>query len=127
LELKKEDILDIFRAMGEVMVVDEKDMNVVSVVTSCGVGVIGYVGDIMYKWLLGRGISADKARIAVGQMIRGTGTLIKEQGTEVVIGDVCTKGGATIKGIEFLKDSIFGMLLELALVKMKKGLDELGT
>lgn len=108
-EEQTEVVADVFRKMGEVLVVDSKHLIAGTVLASCGIAyAMRYVRAAM-EGGVEIGFRADEARRIVLQTVAGAVSLLQETGAhpEAEIDKVTTAGGMTIKGLNEMEHSGF--------------------
>ena len=94
---------------GATVVLKEKDFDAVTALSGSGPAYFAYMEEAMAEAGVGLGLKPDVARLLAEQTMYGTAKFLRESGMELrpFIDGVCTKGGTTAAGMEFLKDPQF--------------------
>ncbi len=125
---KKELALDIFRAVGEVLYVENEDL--VDAATALSGSGPGFVFSLLEGFLGGAsrvGFSDDQAKLLVRQTFKGAVRLWNESGENAaeLRRQVTSPGGTTEAGLNVLKESSVGSALENAITAAYKRAKEL--
>lgn len=93
--------LSVFRPLGKVFEVDEKDMTAVTALASCGIAYILKYIDASFKGGQEIGIDAKQSLEIVIQTVKGALALLEANGSlpQEEIDKVTTPGGITLKGL----------------------------
>jgi len=122
-----QDVKDIFRAVGEVMEVEEDDLDAVTAISGSGPAYLFFLADAMISAGEKSGLSREKAEELVKQTLYGSSVLLKDSKDlpSELIGKVASKGGTTEAALSVLKDrDVKGAIIE-AVIKAKKRSEEL--
>jgi len=94
---------------GATVVLKEKDFDAVTALSGSGPAYFAYMEEAMAEAGVGLGLKPTVARLLAEQTMYGTAKFLRESGMELrpFIDGVCTKGGTTAAGMEFLKDPQF--------------------
>ncbi|MBO7263243.1 MAG: pyrroline-5-carboxylate reductase [Alistipes sp.] len=106
---KDEQLLDIFRELGDAMLIDEGVMPAATSLASCGIAyALRYIRAAM-EGGVELGFRADDAKHIVMQTLRGAVDILEANNThpEVEIDRVTTPGGLTIKGLNAMEATGF--------------------
>lgn len=106
---KDEQLLDIFRELGDAMFIDEGVMPAATSLASCGIAyALRYIRAAM-EGGVELGFRADDAKHIVMQTLRGAVDILEANNThpEVEIDRVTTPGGLTIKGLNAMEATGF--------------------
>ena len=87
----------------------EKDFDAVTALSGSGPAYFAYMEEAMAEAGVRLGLKPAVARLLAEQTMYGTAKFLRESGMELrpFIDGVCTKGGTTAAGMEFLKDPQF--------------------
>ncbi|MBR5047616.1 MAG: pyrroline-5-carboxylate reductase, partial [Eubacterium sp.] len=102
---EKEEMMELFRALGKVEVIPDHLMGVAMAITGCGPAFIDLIiealGDAGVKY----GLPREKAYAMTSQMILGSAKLQLETGEHpgVLKDKVCSPAGTTIRGVDALE------------------------
>ena len=118
---------EILMSFGQEMEVDEEEkISVIGAVSGCGPGFFAYFGEQMSKFLLKRGIPAEKADEVAKQTLIGTGEVVRENNWNLMElrQKVSSKGGLTEAGVKVMEENkieeIFDEVGEAALKREKE-------
>ena len=94
---------------GATVVLKEKDFDAVTALSGSGPAYFAYMEEAMAEAGVRLGLKPAVARLLAEQTMYGTAKFLRESGMELrpYIDGVCTKGGTTAAGMEFLKDPQF--------------------
>lgn len=94
---------------GATVVLKEKDFDAVTALSGSGPAYFAYMEEAMAEAGVRLGLKPAVARLLAEQTMYGTAKFLRESGMELrpFIDGVCTKGGTTAAGMEFLKDPQF--------------------
>ncbi|MBQ8141717.1 MAG: pyrroline-5-carboxylate reductase [Bacilli bacterium] len=103
---QKETFLNLMKGSGEVTEVEEKDINLISVLTSSAPAYLNYFIDALIQAGVKEGLKED-ATYYVLKMIDGTIALdLESEKSPLTLGkEVCSPKGSTIEGVQQLLDS----------------------
>lgn len=95
-------MLAVFRPLGKVFEVEEKDMTAVTALASCGIAYILKYIDAAFKGGQEMGIDCKKSLEIVIQTVKGALALLEANGSlpQEEIDKVTTPGGITLKGLD---------------------------
>ncbi|WOF16765.1 pyrroline-5-carboxylate reductase [Methanoplanus sp. FWC-SCC4] len=119
----KELILSMFGAIGKAVEAEEKDFEILTILTSCAPAFIASILKELSKSAVRReGISKELSEFLVRETLVGTSCLLEEknQSFEDIISRVATKGGITEEGVFVIQKempAVFDNLLDAALGK----------
>lgn len=103
-QLKKE-VLPLMNLLGNVVVVNEEQLNVVGTIGGCGPAFIDIIMDALGDAAVKHGLSRDKAYQLAASMITGSGKLALDSklSPSTLRDQVTSPGGTTIRGVEALE------------------------
>lgn len=107
-----QEIEALFGALGKVMVIDEKNFEVASDLTSCGPALIAVLIDEFARAAArGSALTPEQARALVIPTLSGTARLLDERGytMETILRRVATPGGITEEGAKLLQSEMPGV------------------
>lgn len=102
-------VLDMFKATGEAVQVDENLLDATMAITSCGIAyALRYIRAVM-EASIELGLTAPLSRLIVSQTVKGAAELLlnSEMHPEEAIDKVTTPGGTTIAGLNELEHKGF--------------------
>ena len=104
---QKETFLNLLKGSGEVTEVEEKDINLISVLTSSAPAYLNYFIDALIQAGVKEGLKEEEATYYVLKMIEGTIALdLESEKSPLTLGkEVCSPKGSTIEGVQQLLDS----------------------
>ncbi|MDP2797855.1 MAG: pyrroline-5-carboxylate reductase dimerization domain-containing protein [Methanoregula sp.] len=114
---------ELFRALGNVIVIEEENFEVASDLTSCGPALIAVLIEEFARAAAKAGtLSPEQARALIIPTLSGTARLLDEQGytMESILRRVATPGGITEEGVQLLRSempSLYDMLIQRTLAK----------
>lgn len=122
-----DDIVNLFLAIGRVVIVKENLINTITAVSGSGPAYIFYFSEVMREVAENLGLPADVAKDLVYQTIYGSGKMLVESGLEdkVLRKNVTSPGGTTEKAMEEFINSDFKQIICTAIEKAKKRAEEL--
>jgi pyrroline-5-carboxylate reductase len=118
-------VLLLFGSMGRPVVVDEKDLDVLTDLTSCAPA---FISSMMQEFALAasrkHGISSELTRMLVMETLAGTSELLAngDNSFDYIIARVATKGGITEEGVKVIKKEaplVYDHMLEATGAKRK--------
>ncbi|MHB8164104.1 MAG: pyrroline-5-carboxylate reductase dimerization domain-containing protein [Methanoregula sp.] len=118
-----QEIEDLFRALGKVVVIEEENFEVASDLTSCGPALVAVLIDEFARAAVRHStLSPEQARALVIPTLSGTARLLDEQGysMETILRRVATPGGITEEGATLLQSempSVYDTLIQRTLAK----------
>ena len=94
---------------GATVILKEKDFDAVTALSGSGPAYFAYMEEAMAEAGVKLGLKPAVARLLAEQTMYGTAKFLRESGMALrpFIEGVCTKGGTTAAGMEFLKDPKF--------------------
>ena len=113
-------ILRLFRAIGHPIEVEEKDLDILIVLTSSGPA---YISAVMKELVLAatrKGVDADLAERLVKETLEGTSELQAKESFDDLITRVATKGGSTEEGVKAIQKHAPAMFDELLVATKAK-------
>lgn len=120
---------EVLRAVGEVIVVDEEQIDAVTAVSGSGPAYVFYLAEAWIRGAEAEGLSAEQARELVYQTLSGSVALLQQDSAppSELRARVTSPGGTTQAAIEHLEESGWGELLEQAIACAKVRSVELGS
>jgi pyrroline-5-carboxylate reductase len=117
----------VFSAVGEVLEVDEDQINAVTGLSGSGPAFVYEVADALIAGGVAVGLSLDAARHLAAQTLVGAGTMLlkKSESTADLVRQVASPGGTTVAGLEVLSQSPWKTALTEAVIAAKRRADEL--
>lgn len=117
----------ILGAAGATVVLKEKDFDAVTALSGSGPAYFAYMEEAMTEGGIALGLKPAVARLLAEQTMYGTAKFLRESGMELrpFIDGVCTKGGTTAAGMEFLKNPEFKKIVASTLKAAAKRSKEL--
>ena len=118
-----QEVEDLFRALGNVVVIDEENIDVATDLTSCGPALIAVLMEELARAAVRHStLSEDQARALAVSTLSGTARLLDEQGypVETILRRVATPGGITEEGVKQLQSdmpSVYDTLIQRTLGK----------
>jgi len=118
-----QEIEEIFRALGNVVVIDEENFEVASDLTSCGPALIAIlIEEFARAAAKASTLSPEQARALIIPTLSGTARLLDERGytMETILRRVATPGGITEEGAQLLHSEmppVYDTLIQRTLVK----------
>lgn len=129
-EKDKEIVHNIFKSIGTIVEIEEDQFHIMSAITGCGPAFIEYFMKAMIEIGVEKGLDYDKTREAVVATFRGTASLVKKK-KDVFIDDlidsVCSKGGMTIAGLDYMKSKDLDIIIKKGVRAAKRRSEELAT
>jgi pyrroline-5-carboxylate reductase len=121
--------VDIFASVGEVFVVDEAQLDIVTGVSGCGPAYVYYLMEAMISGGIQGGLSAEMARQLTVQTVLGAASMVKatEQDPAILRKDVTSPNGATQAAIETMDRFQFSEGVEKAVLRASERANELGV
>jgi len=112
---------------GATVVLKEKDFDAVTALSGSGPAYFAYMEEAMAEGGVALGLKPAVARLLAEQTMYGTAKFLRESGMELkpFIDGVCTKGGTTAAGMEFLKNPQFKKIVAATLKAAAKRSKEL--
>lgn len=104
-----EDVLSLLRSLGEVVEVDEKDMNAVTALSGSGPAYVFRFIEALKEAGIKAGLSAELSQRLALATIEGSTALLRESGknTAELIESVASPAGTTIEALKVLEDYRF--------------------
>ncbi len=102
---------------GATVVLGEKDFDAVTALSGSGPAYFAYMEEAMAEGGIALGLKPAVARLLAEQTMYGTAKFLRESGMELrpFIDGVCTKGGTTAAGMEFLRNPEFKKIVAATL------------
>ena len=96
---------DMMRYSGKIDMVDERLIDATTVIAGCSPAYAYYFANALMEAGLEIGLDPNQAKQYVSQMLKGVSAMItdSEDSPLKLMQDVCSKGGATIRGVEVLQ------------------------
>jgi len=113
-------ILRLFRAIGHPIEIEEKDLDILIVLTSSGPA---YISAVMKELVLAatrKGVDADLAEKLVKETLEGISELQAKESFDDLITRVATKGGSTEEGVKAIQKHAPAMFDELLVATKAK-------
>ncbi len=112
---------------GATVVLKEKGFDAVTALSGSGPAYFAYMEEAMAEGGVALGLKPAVARLLAEQTMYGTAKFLRESGMELkpFIDGVCTKGGTTAAGMEFLKNPQFKKIVAATLKAAAKRSKEL--
>lgn len=112
-------VLEILGSFGSFCRVDESEMDAVTGITGSGPAFVFMAIKAFYDEALSRGFDAETAKSMAVQTFIGSALTAERaaDGLDALISSVCSKGGTTIAGVEYLNDNKFEDVLRGAINK----------
>ncbi len=113
------DVLNIFNSFGEVIVVDESKLSILSTLSGSAPAFIFLFMKSFIEYGFQNGFTMEELKVLVGQTFKGSTSLFQASNLSIdqLITQVCSKGGSTIEGIYHLNQNEFKHLVQEALQK----------
>ncbi len=123
-----EKVSSIFKAVGQVELIDEKLMNEVIALTGSSPAYIYYIIDIMAKKACEYGFSYEAAVRMAAQSVLGSAKMVltDSDSPEILKRNVCSKGGTTIAALSKMEDGRLSSAIEEGMDACTKRAYELG-
>ena len=118
-----QEVEDLFRALGNVVVIDEENVDVATDLTSCGPALIAVlIEEFAHAAVRHSTLSEEQAHSLAVSTLSGTSRLLDEQGypTEAILHRVATPGGITEEGVKQLQSDmprVYDTLIHRTLAK----------
>ena len=118
-----QEIEELFHALGNVVVIDEKNFEVATDLTSCGPALIAVLFEEFARAATRHStLSSEQARALIIPTLSGTARLLDEQGytMETILNRVAKPGGLTEEGVKQLQSdmpSVYDTLIQRTLAK----------
>jgi pyrroline-5-carboxylate reductase len=127
-ETQRQFALDLFRATGEVVVVDEPLLDVVTGVSGSGPAYIYYMMEAMIRAAEQLGLSAETARLLTVQTVIGAGEMVRQTGEQPadLRHKVTSPNGTTQAALEKMAELGFQPAVEAAVKRASERAAELG-
>lgn len=109
----------IFQALGEIVVIEEKFMDLVTLLSGCGPGYFSFILDILISYTERWGLKREIAERLLIKTLEGTGSLLDRMklSPKDLVNKVSSRGGVTEAVLEVFKQNNLDSLLETALRK----------
>ncbi|MCM1367822.1 MAG: pyrroline-5-carboxylate reductase [Roseburia sp.] len=110
-------VLEILGSFGAYSEVDEREMDAVTGITGSGPAFVFSVIKAFRDEAVARGFDAEQAKRMAVQTVIGSALTVEKSADDLdaLISSVCSKGGTTIAGVEFLKANNFENILRGAI------------
>ncbi len=118
-----QEIEDLFRTLGDIVVIDEENLDVATDLTSCGPALIAVLIEEFARAAVRHStLSPEQARSLAISTLSGTARLLDEQGypPETILRRVATPGGITEEGVQQLQSDmprVYDVLIQRTLAK----------
>jgi pyrroline-5-carboxylate reductase len=119
---------DIFSSVGEVLVVDEAQLDMVTGISGCGPAYVYYLMEAMISGGVRGGLTEEMARQLTVQTVLGAASMVKmtEENPASLRKKVTSPNGATQAAIETMDRHSFSEGIEKAVLRAKERSQELG-
>jgi pyrroline-5-carboxylate reductase len=120
---------DIFASVGEVFVVEEAQIDILTGVSGCGPAYVYYLMEAMIAGGIQGGLSAEMARDLTVQTVLGAASMVKatEINPAILRKNVTSPNGATQAGLETMDRYNFTEGVEKAVLRASERSNELGA
>ncbi len=121
--MDRDQIACLFKAIGDMVEVEENDFEVLADLTSCAPG---YISAILREFVLAarrRGITAELAERLVKETLAGTAELLSRESFQGIISCVATHGGINAEGVKVIQSEapmVFDHLFEATNARHKR-------
>ena len=107
---------DMMRYSGKIDMVDESLIDATTVIAGCSPAYAYYFANALVDAGVEIGLDLSKAKKYVAQMLKGVSAMItaSEDSPLKLMQDVCSKGGATIRGVDVLTSEKFDDIVNIA-------------
>ena len=121
-------VAELFRASGEVAVIEERDMDDIINVNGSSPAWFFRMADVMVRRAVSAGIDRDVALRLTAKTMEGSARLLLESGKspEELCRQVCSPGGTTLASLSAFEDRDFDDLMLDAMERCTKRSKELG-
>jgi pyrroline-5-carboxylate reductase len=121
--------IEIFASIGEVFVVEETQIDIVTGVSGCGPAYVYYLMEAMISGGIQGGLSAEMARNLTVQTVLGAASMVKATETDPAIlrKNVTSPNGATQAALETMDHFHFTEGVEKAVLRASERANELGA
>lgn len=126
----RERVLNIFKSVGIVVEIKEEQFDIISAITGCGPAFIEYFMKAMIDIGSEKGLEYEVARDAVVATFSGTASLVKKKKNNYLddlINSVCSRGGMTIAGLDYMKSKDLDIIIKKGISAAKKRSEELAV
>lgn len=100
--------MQIFKSVGEVLVVEEDELDLMITVAASAPAYFGLVIDAMVKYAMGRGMDSKKAYYIIAQVMNATSQMhmdLDERNARALVDKVCSKNGTTIRAVNYFDEN----------------------
>jgi pyrroline-5-carboxylate reductase len=121
--------IEIFASVGEVFVVEEAQIDILTGVSGCGPAYVYYLMEAMISGGIQGGLSAEMARDLTVQTVLGAASMVRATETDPVIlrKNVTSPNGATQAALETMDRFHFTEGVEKAVLRASERTNELGA
>lgn len=126
----KEIVYNIFNSIGVVIEVEEDKFDIISAISGSGPAFIEYFIKAMIDIGVEKGLDYNIARKAVVSTFKGTASLVEKKENVYIddlIDSVCSKGGMTIAGLDYMKSKDIDIIIKKGIRASKKRSEELAS
>ncbi|WNQ09239.1 pyrroline-5-carboxylate reductase [Paenibacillus aurantius] len=125
----KESVLDMFRSVGKVLVIEEKQLDILTGVSGSGPAYVYYMMEAMIEGGIRGGLSAEDARILTVQTFLGAASMVQqtEEDPAVLRRKVTSPNGTTQAAIEKLDEFRFPQAVQEAVLRSAERAAEIGN
>jgi len=118
----------LFQALGEVVVVDEKDMDLITGLSGSGPAYFYYMVELMQKAAVSHGLSEEVARKLILQTLYGAAKMLKETDEQpaVLRKKVTSPNGTTYAALKVFETMGFEEIVTKAIIKASERSTQLG-
>lgn len=104
-ETQKDMVLELFKALGDVIEVPEAKLGTVGTVAGCAPAFVDLFMEALADAAVLNGLTRKEAYQIIPQMVQGAGKLMQETGSHPgeLKDQVCSPGGSTIRGVAVLE------------------------
>lgn len=119
--------LKIFKSFGDVIVVEESKLSVLSTLSGSSPAFIFLFLKSFIAYGKANGFTDTEIKQLVGQTLKGSASLFQEKNIDIdtLINQVCSKGGSTIEGINHLVNHDFTNIVKGALENTTKRFNDM--
>lgn len=121
------ELVELMDLVGTSMVIKEHQMDLLTSVTSSGIGFVAYMMDAFIKASIDRGLLPEAAEAAVVQTFLGATQLLRHSSSSAkeLASQVATKGGATREGLDVLEEHHLDQTIAMAIEQTIRKIESL--
>ena len=122
-------VLDLMTTVGKAILVDEKQMDIITAISGSGPAFFYQVIEDMARAGERLGLEYEKSLLLAAQTALGSAMMVEKRGELTVqnlIDNVATKGGCTFVGIQTMKEEHSDKLFDKVIADTTKKASELG-